>query len=325
MGKWLRLHALLVSIALIGCSAPSANTPQTRLRTGPTQFTSLPSLGQATVDLTEDEPLESAFERVRQAYHSQNIETFDARRAYATSASGSFLWYFTINDATDPFGRTNHVFFVTTSEWTDEVTRAFLISYLVMPGAPLSETGRPWFHFYSAYDVPPAVEFIFSNTAAGALEAAVLSELGTDVWQPENATFIAQRAMEIIDRFNYGTPEQLSARCPEQLDTIYSALGPRIEAERPGVFWGGYLPEGTLAAVGLLVGESIRAQLPGAAHWEVDDASDVYPRLRITEVAEGILRPISLMIEFYAAQADVLPTTYCERMIESLVSGVSEE
>ena len=324
MGKQLRLHALLISIILIGCSAPSTNTPQPRLRTGITQFSSLPSLERVSVVLVPDEPLEDAFERVRQAYHTQNIDTFDARRAYATSASGSFLWYFTINDATDPFGRTNHVFFVTTSEWTDEATRAFLISYLVMPGAPLSETGRPWFHVYSAYDVPPAVEFIFSNTAAGALEAAVLSELGTDVWQPDNAHFIAQRAMEIIERFNYGTPEELSARCPEQLDSIYTALGTRPPVERPGVFWNGYLPEGTLAAVGLLVGESIRAQLPGAAHWEADDASDVYPRLRITEVAEGILRPISLMIEFYAAEADMLPTIYCERMIESLVSGVSE-
>ena len=91
-----------------------------------------------------------------------------------------------------------------------------------------------------------------------------------------------------------------------------------------GVFAGDYIPEGTLAAIGLLVGDSIRTALPGAIRWEEDDASEVYPRLRVTDVTEGILRPIGMMIEFYAAQADMVPTTYCNRMLENLMVDSSD-
>ena len=302
---------------LPACSSPQA--PASGSAGELNRFSSQPSLVKTEIQMDPDEPLADAFERVRQSYHRENIRTFDARRAYATSAAADFAWYFTINDPSDPFGRTNHVFFVVTSEWTDETTRSFLLSYLVMPGAPIDGSGRSWFHFYSAHPVPLAVRFMFSNTQSGALEAALLSELGAGGWAADSIHVIGPRVEAILERLDLATPEQLAATCPQVLDDIYRALPPPGSSQPSGVFGSDYVPEGTLAAIGLLVGDSIRTALPGAVHWEEDDASEVYPRLRVTDVTEGILRPIGMMIEFYAAQADVLPTTYCNRMVENLM------
>ena len=312
----------IVLLLLLACSSPQSVTPNSADRAD--RFSSQPSLVQAEISLDRDASLEGAFERVRQTYQRENLTTFDARRAYATSAASEFVWYFTINDSTDPFGRTNHVFFVVTSEWTEEATRSFLLSYLVMPGAPVNEAGRPWFHFHSVYPVPIAVQFMFSNTPAGALEAALLSELGAGGWSAESSHLIGPRIGGILDRLDLAAPEQLAATCPHVLDDIYVALPATDPSAPPGVFSRDYIPEGTLAALGFIVGDSIRTALPGAVRWEDDDVSEVYPRLRVTGVTEGILRPIGMIIEFYAAAADMLPTTYCSRVLENLMADSAE-
>lgn len=281
------------------------------------RFTAIPTLPLQDVTLTPGEPLEDAFERARQAYRRENIESFDPRRAYATSAARDFAWYFTVNDPDDPFGRTQHVFFVVTGPWTEENTRAFLLSYLVMPGAQVGEVGRPWFTFYSAETPPWAVRYLFSNTALGALEAALLSEVGATEWAAERVPEIAAHVEEILERLGLATTESLTGACPPALDAVYHALPHPPAGEPPGVFGRDYAPEGTLAALGLLVGESVRTELAGAAEWEPDE-DRVYPRLRVHDVAEGILRPIPILIEFYLSDADLAPSDYCHRVLANL-------
>ena len=323
-----RLPVTLFGLALFafgllsGCGSSTHNTPPPPA-TGD-RFTAPPTLRQLDVAVEAEEPLADAFERVYQAYVVENHQPFDARRAYATSAAAGFAKYFTINEPDDPRGRTNHVFFVVTAPWTESNTRSFLLSYLVMPAAPESEVGRPWFHFHSAYEPPWAVRFVFGNSSPGSLEAAVLSELGTTGWQPENVTHIASRIVALLERVEMAHSEALAESCPTVLDEIFTAL-PRPPAGEPaGVFGAEYLPEGTLAALGLLVGESIRAHLPGAVEWEEDDGA-VYPRLRVSGVAEGIMRPIPMMVEIFAAGADVMPSTYCRRMTENLTERLGGE
>ncbi|MCA9563038.1 MAG: hypothetical protein KC561_06095 [Myxococcales bacterium] len=270
------------------------------------------------VDVQPDQPLEEAFQAILNAFAVQNVSTLDARRAYATSAARDFAWYFTVNDSDDPAGRTNHVFFVTTAPWTEANTRNFLLSYLVMPASPATAAGRTWFHFYSGYEPPFAVRFMFSNTPLGALEATILAELGTGEWQPEQVPQITDRIVDLMVASGVVAREELARSCSPALDRVFTELPHPTAEEGDGPFRADYAPEGILASLGLLVGESLRAEVPGALSWEVDDLSDVYPRLRVSGVSEGVLRPIPFMIEFFSAETEILPTQYCERMAEAL-------
>jgi hypothetical protein len=296
-------------------SSPSEASP--RLTGRVDRFTATPTLAVADVALQAGEPLAEAFARARQAYRRENLETFDPRRAYATSAAREFAWYFTLNDVTDPFGRTQHVFFVVTDPWTDETTRQFLLSYLVMPAAPVGASGRPWFTFYSADPPPWAVRYLFSNTALGAFEAAVLSELGASEWTAAQAPELAEAVERLLQRLELASSAALTPTCAPILDTLFEAVPHPPAEEPPGVFGRDYVPEGTLAAFGLLVGEAVRTELGGAAVWEPDEAR-VYPRLHVRDLAEGILRPIPMMIEFYLADAELAPSDYCQRVLANL-------
>jgi hypothetical protein len=313
----------LLLLVSTGCGGSSASTTSDS-ENGPVieivrdRFSAQPSLPEYPVELTPGEPLEVAFARARQVYHRENVETFDTPLAYATSAASDFAWYFTVNDSNDGFSRTQHVYFVVTEAWNESTTRAFLMSYLVMPGSPLGETGRPWFHIYSAQPPPLAVQFMFSNTPGGALESAILSGLGASAWRPADVPELAAEIEVMIQSFGLAAREELSETCPSVLDELYAALPRPDSDDTDDVFGRRYVPEGTLAAIGLLVGESIRRALAGAAEWEEDDSSEVYPRLRVTDVADGALRPIPFMIEFFIANAEVMPTDYCNRMVERL-------
>ncbi len=270
------------------------------------------------VDLAVGEPLDLAFERVMATFRGAGHEPFDARLAYATSAASGFARYFTVNDAEDPAGRTQHTIFVVTEAWTEERVRAFLLSYVVMPAAPESATGRPWFHLYSAAEPPWAVRFLFSNTPQAAFEAAVLSELGAGAWHPSEATALAGRLRALLERAALPVASEVGPACPEALDTLFLGLPHPPEGEPAGVFGADYVPEASLAAIGLLMGESLRTALAGAAEWEVDGAHALYPRLRVTGVAEGIMRPIPVTIELFSARTDVTPRQYCDRMRANL-------
>lgn len=309
---------VLLAAVVAACSSPQQNGPSIDDPSAQGQFTAVPTMVLPQVSIEPDESLSIAFERVLGRFEAEDIEAFDARRAYTTSAAADFARYFTVNDPHDQFFRTNHVVFVTTQEWSEDNTRDFLLSYLVMPGAPATDAGRPWFHFYSAYPPPFSVEFLFSNTAMGAFEAAVLTELGTAQWTPEMTGAIYDHVTELLERFGLARQEDLSETCPEMLDTLFLAV-PHPEAARSqGVFDGQFIPEGSLAAIGLLTGESIRVALAGAAEWEEDDLSEVYPRLRVRDLAEGFLRPISMTVELYVARVELTPTGYCSRMVEML-------
>ena len=312
------LAVLLAAVVAACSSVPQQNGSSIDDPSALNQFTAVPTMVFPQVPIEPDESLGVAFERVLGRFEAENIETFDARRAYTTSAAADFARYFTVNDPHDQFFRTNHVVFVTTQPWSEENTRDFLLSYLVMPGAPTTDAGRPWFHFYGAYPPPFAVEFLFSNTALAALEAAVLTELGTAQWTPEMIGAIYEHVTELLERFGLAQEQDLSETCPELLDTLFMAV-PHPEPDRPeGVFEDQFVPEGTLAVIGLLTGESIRVALAGAAEWEEDDLSEVYPRLRVRDLAEGFLRPISMTVELYLARTELTPLGYCSRMVEML-------
>ena len=302
----------------LACGGPQERTARPTFDSTD-RFGSHPTLLVPAFEVERDEPLEAAFERARQAFRRENSETFDPRRAYATSAASDFAWYFTLNDASDPYGRTNHVFFVATEEWTEERTRAFLLSYLVMPAAPDTGAGRPWFHLISAYPPPWAVEaFFFGNTRSGSLEAALLSELGAVAWAPELVPQIEAQARQILARLDYGEDSDWMGACPAGLDLVYGDI-PRPETAAPGVFDGDYVPEATLATIGLLVGDSLRAAAPGAAEWELGEGDPLYPRLRFSGPEEGVMQPIPWMIEFFVQASDLQPSDYCRRMLDRVI------
>jgi hypothetical protein len=280
----------------------------------PGRFTATPSLTPIPVDVTPGEPLAEAFQRVRQAYDAASHETFDPRRAYATSPARDFAWYFTVNDPDDAWGRTQHVYFVATAPWDEMHTRAFLLSYLVMPAAPANETGRMWFDFYSAERPPFAVRYIFSNTPEGALEASMLSELGVTRWTPEAMPDIAGQAADLVAALGLEPRQSLDETCSPALDDLYRRLPHPGDDEDDDVFGRRYLPEGTLAAIGAVMGEAMRRSLPDALAWEADD-DPVYPRLHARGAVEGILRPIPMLIEFYLSGTNVLPSDYCSQML----------
>lgn len=324
------LAAALVYL-LAGCSGPEVGQPaqgpperSTSERLGGDRFNQAPTLSPAEVEVVAGEPLELAYARAVQAYRVENREVFEPRRAFATSAANEFAWYFTVNDAEDAFGRTNHVFFVATEPWTVEHTRDFLISYLVMAAAPVTEAGRTWFHFYTAFEPPLGARFLFSNTALGAFEATILTELGAVGWPPESTSDVADWLVDQLTRLGLADRGELVGQCPAVLDRLYTHL-PRPGPAEPDHFFGrGYVPEGTLVAIGILLGESIRAAVPGAASWEADLEGMPYPRLRIHGAVEGILRPIAMMVELFAAEAAVTPSEYCRRMIARLTSRADE-
>ncbi|MBN1946366.1 MAG: hypothetical protein JW797_11870 [Bradymonadales bacterium] len=268
------------------------------------------------IELVEGTPLEQAFEQVLLQYQTAGYDPLDAQRAYATSAAGEFTWYFTIMDSEDPGGRVNHVYFVVVEPWDAEQTRRFLLSYLVLAAAPPSGGGRHLFHFHSAFPVPFAVRFLFSGTPPAGLEASILTDLGTRSWEPGQVEGIAGHLRMLLARYQLARPEQLDSVCPAVLDEIYLSLPHPGSQEQEGVFGESYLPEGVLAAIGLLVGESIRATAADRIAWEPDEVSTIYPRLRVSGMREGILRPCSMMIELFAAGAEVMPSRYCGQMIE---------
>lgn len=301
-----------------GAGARTAPNEQFEDPNAGTRFAAPRGFVAPPVALSLGEPLDAAFERVMATFRGAGHEPFDARLAYATSAAAGFARYFTVNDADDPAGRTQHTVFVVTDEWTEERVRAFLLSYVVMPAAPESATGRPWFHLYSAAEPPWAVRFLFSNTPQGAFEAAVLSELGARAWRPAEASDLAGRLRALLARAALPAPSDLDPACPEALDTLFLGLPHPPEREPLGVFGADYVPEASLAAIGLLMGESLRTALAGAAEWEVDDVHALYPRLRVTGIAEGIMRPIPVTIELFSAHTDVTPRQYCDRMRANL-------
>jgi hypothetical protein len=268
------------------------------------------------VVISPEEQLDEAFNRVKQTFAIENLEIFDPVRAYGTSTSRLFARYFTLNVVYEDGERINHVFFVITDNWEEQVTRDFLLSYLVMPATPPNASGKMRFHFYSAFPLPAAVRYLFSNRPQGALEAAVLSEVGTIGWSADSVEDVSERIVEILDRLMLISPEALGTICPTVLDELYHSLSLPYGEDSPGPLGQSYRPEGTLAAIGLLVGESIRIHFAGAAYWENDDLNEVYPRLRVSGVSEGILRPISMILEFFTAGVDVLPSVYCQRMID---------
>ncbi len=179
---------------------------------------------------------------------------------------------------------------MTVGPWTVDRSDRFVRAFYAMPVSVPEDVGVPTFHFVGSHDPPFGVQWIFSGTWYGALEAEALDAFAQLDPAPNAAADWVDASRDVLAR--YGVVLADDGRVLERLDALLAVL-PEAES---GSAW---VPIGTLTALGVLLGDAvIAAREPTDLQWVAAEPS-LATLLAIghTTHDDVLLRPIDFALD----------------------------
>lgn len=234
------------------------------------------------------------------------FEPWDPAEANARGPASDFAHYVTFQEDTS-FGVVHHVVFVTAVPWTVDRVDRFLETFYPMPASTPPEAGNPLFHFRGVDPPPFALQYVFGDTWSGWLESALLSSFAEVQARPEQVDAwlsITRRRLAELGIAMDGEDDLA------ELDAVLSQL-PRDEVST-------YHPIGTLAGLGLLVGEALRAERPELRWVRGEDGMATLFALAVDGAPDTYLRPVDFVIQAYHADLDEPLQAYLELAVRRL-------
>lgn len=279
------------------------------------------------------EPLDVAIERLAESCRHAGFSVHLPAEANARSPLSAFVRYFHVAGRglpTDSYC----MMFVSTEQWTHERAVQFLNTYLnlLLDDGLRDQVGRALFEFRSAYPMPPMLQYIFRDWAAGRFEAAALARLSEEPLDEDSAPSLAVAGRDLL---HWHLGERLELEALDSIgrlnDLLLGALR-TCDDTALALPMEDYRPQGVLALLGALLGEVIRRAHHGRVRWVAPPESlgGNYPVLEVTP-GDGQLQdtcyifPIDRLHHCYQEGQDRDLRTYYEVVIAHTLSGAELE
>jgi hypothetical protein len=267
------------------------------------------------VDIQADDDLTEAVARVAEVLAIEGFEPFDPRAANRHSGAETFARYLTFQQP-QPGPDVHHVVFVSVGPWTVERSDRFVRAFYAMPVTVPEDVGVPTFHFVGSHEPPFGVQWLFSGTWYGALEADALDAFAQLEPSPDTAPEWVDTARSVLAR--YGVPMQDDGRDLERLDALVAALPPA----EPGSTW---VPIGTLTTLGVLLGDAVIAERDSDDLQWIDATPSMATLLAIGHVTwdDVMLRPIDFVLDAWRGAIGA-PFTGYVTLVEERLDALEE-
>ncbi len=234
------------------------------------------------IEIQPGDSLAQACLKVRNAYREAGAAVLAFEHLNTLLPISSFCQFFHVE-----LEGQIYVVVVSVKEWDENATLAVLNVLLNLRLDPEPPGSCPRFRFHGPHPVSPVLLTLFGDEPSSAFEcrAALVVGYGADV-RPAQAYQLATVAVTLL-RECLGLRTGLSD--PRAEEVVAEALSRWFAPQR---FPEGGAPINSLAVLGFLYGESLRARLPYASRWVRLKDSPVWPVLvfgRTTEDREGAL------------------------------------
>lgn len=237
----------------------------------------------------EDLPDDAALDDLVQAAWQATIDRgFAPVPASPTLVLPDGVRYFTVRESV-PNGEVLHVLILAAGPWDSDRDAATVTRFARMPAGTPQAT--PVFHFISTHPPTEGAQYLLGNSIWGALESALTIALdGTPTHDTVSATLA--RVYQTLDTWGLGALRH-DVRA---IDALLDAM-PADDVDQP------YLPTGTLHALGLVLGEQLRATVEGTT-WE-DGLATVSTGVSLRLPDGGIARPLDWVRDTYRDREEV--------------------
>lgn len=205
--------------------------------------------------------------------------------------------------------RYRHLFVIAEGDWTDEHVQSVVSALWALP----AQNDPPVLvHFDTDERVPFSLHYRFSNDWFGRLESELFAELTADAGGAAGPEPYLQRSRNVLGA--YGLLLDHEDIDPiDELDRLLREL-PR-PSESPRAY---DMPEATVLAIGLVLGDELRRQLPGVSWAPADESMAQYYGLRVEADDELLLRPIDFAQLAWQSRVDAPVRAYADLVTERI-------
>ena len=221
--------------------------------------------------------------------------------------------------AQDPrIGREQHPgerwFIIAEGPWTDAHADAVISRLFRVPGTPGALV-----HFDTDEPLPFALEYRFANTWHGQLESQLYGSLSQSADTPGPNAFI-ERSRAALSAFGL-TLDDPRVEVVDELDRLLRAL-PRPQ---DGVARTADVPQATLLAIGLLLGEQLVAQVRGTEWLAGDTAEAKFYGVAVSGLPNTVVRPIDFVEMAWRSDVQAPLRAYLDLVAARIAHARSED
>lgn len=203
--------------------------------------------------------------------------------------------------------RYRHLILVAEEAWSDENVRAVIAALYAVP----AESDPPTLlHFDSDEPVPFALQYRFGNSWYARLEAALYVALTDDPGDVDGPGPYVDRSRELLSAYGLLLDNE-DVDPIDELDRLLRELPRSDESLRPFD-----LPEATVLAIGLVLGDELQRRLPGVTWAPADESMARYYGLRVEADDQLLLRPIDFAQLAWQSQIDAPARAYTDLVSE---------